>query len=95
MLSGYEIASVAANRIASARLPGIGAQDNVATLSAPHRGVDAWESSCITCGPHPWGYRPGASETMLEDIAAVPAFLASEDARWVTGSLIDSAGGLR
>ena len=30
-----------------------------------------------------------------DDIAAVAVFLASEDARWVTGSLIDAAGGLR
>jgi 3-oxoacyl-[acyl-carrier protein] reductase len=30
-----------------------------------------------------------------DDIAAVAAFLASDDSRWVTGSLIDAAGGLR
>ncbi len=30
-----------------------------------------------------------------DDIASVAAFLASDDARWVTGSLIDAAGGLR
>jgi 3-oxoacyl-[acyl-carrier protein] reductase len=30
-----------------------------------------------------------------DDIASVAAFLASDDARWVTGSLIDVAGGLR
>ncbi len=30
-----------------------------------------------------------------DDIAAVAVFLASDDSRWVTGSLIDAAGGLR
>jgi 3-oxoacyl-[acyl-carrier protein] reductase len=30
-----------------------------------------------------------------QDIATVVAFLASEDARWVTGSLIQAAGGMR
>jgi 3-oxoacyl-[acyl-carrier protein] reductase len=30
-----------------------------------------------------------------DDIASVAAFLASDDARWITGSLIDAAGGLR
>jgi 3-oxoacyl-[acyl-carrier protein] reductase len=30
-----------------------------------------------------------------EDIASVVAFLASDDARWITGSLIQAAGGLR
>jgi 3-oxoacyl-[acyl-carrier protein] reductase len=30
-----------------------------------------------------------------DDIASVAAFLASDEARWVTGSLIDAAGGLR
>lgn len=29
------------------------------------------------------------------DVATIVAFLASDDARWVTGSLIDAAGGLR
>lgn len=29
------------------------------------------------------------------DVAGVVAFLASEQARWVTGSLIDAAGGFR
>jgi 3-oxoacyl-[acyl-carrier protein] reductase len=30
-----------------------------------------------------------------EDIATVVAFLASDDARWVTGSLLQAAGGMR
>jgi 3-oxoacyl-[acyl-carrier protein] reductase len=30
-----------------------------------------------------------------EDIAAVVAFIASDDARWVTGSLLQAAGGMR
>jgi 3-oxoacyl-[acyl-carrier protein] reductase len=30
-----------------------------------------------------------------DDIAGVVAFLASDDARWVTGSLIQVAGGMR
>jgi 3-oxoacyl-[acyl-carrier protein] reductase len=30
-----------------------------------------------------------------EDIASLVAFLASEDARWITGSLIQAAGGMR
>ncbi len=30
-----------------------------------------------------------------DDIAAVAVFLASDDARWVSGSLLDAAGGLR
>lgn len=30
-----------------------------------------------------------------EDIAAVAAFLASEETHWVTGTLLDAAGGLR
>jgi 3-oxoacyl-[acyl-carrier protein] reductase len=30
-----------------------------------------------------------------QDIALVVAFLASDDARWVTGSLIQAAGGMR
>jgi 3-oxoacyl-[acyl-carrier protein] reductase len=30
-----------------------------------------------------------------QDIATVVAFLASDDARWVTGSLIQAAGGMR
>lgn len=30
-----------------------------------------------------------------DDVASVAAFLASDDARWVTGSLIEAAGGLR
>ena len=29
------------------------------------------------------------------DIAPVVAFLASDDARWITGSLLDAAGGMR
>ena len=42
-----------------------------------------------------------ASETLLgrigepEDIADVVAFLASEDARWITGQVIEASGGLR
>jgi 3-oxoacyl-[acyl-carrier protein] reductase len=30
-----------------------------------------------------------------DDVASVVAFLASDDARWVTGSLLQAAGGLR
>ena len=30
-----------------------------------------------------------------EDIADVVAFLASDDARWITGQFIDASGGLR
>jgi len=30
-----------------------------------------------------------------QDIALVVAFLASDDARWVTGSLIQAVGGMR
>ena len=30
-----------------------------------------------------------------DDIASIAAFLASDDARWITGSLIEAAGGLR
>jgi 3-oxoacyl-[acyl-carrier protein] reductase len=30
-----------------------------------------------------------------EEVAAIAAFLASEDSQWVTGSLIDAAGGMR
>ena len=30
-----------------------------------------------------------------DDIASVVAFLASDDARWITGSLVQAAGGLR
>ncbi len=30
-----------------------------------------------------------------DDVASVAAFLASDDARWITGSLIEAAGGLR
>jgi 3-oxoacyl-[acyl-carrier protein] reductase len=30
-----------------------------------------------------------------DDIATVVAFLASDDARWITGSLLQAAGGLR
>jgi len=30
-----------------------------------------------------------------DDVASVVAFLASDEARWVTGSLVDTAGGLR
>jgi 3-oxoacyl-[acyl-carrier protein] reductase len=30
-----------------------------------------------------------------EDIAAVAAFLASDDARWVTGAWLDASGGIR
>jgi 3-oxoacyl-[acyl-carrier protein] reductase len=30
-----------------------------------------------------------------EDIASVVAFLASDDARWITGSLLQAAGGMR
>jgi 3-oxoacyl-[acyl-carrier protein] reductase len=30
-----------------------------------------------------------------DDVATVVAFLASDDARWVTGSLLQVAGGLR
>jgi 3-oxoacyl-[acyl-carrier protein] reductase len=30
-----------------------------------------------------------------EDVAEIAAFLVSEEARWVTGSLIDAAGGWR
>jgi 3-oxoacyl-[acyl-carrier protein] reductase len=30
-----------------------------------------------------------------DDVATVVAFLASDDARWVTGSLLQAAGGMR
>ena len=30
-----------------------------------------------------------------DDVAAIVAFLASDEARWVAGSLIDAAGGYR
>jgi 3-oxoacyl-[acyl-carrier protein] reductase len=30
-----------------------------------------------------------------DDVASVVAFLASDDARWVTGSLLQAAGGMR
>jgi 3-oxoacyl-[acyl-carrier protein] reductase len=30
-----------------------------------------------------------------DDIASIAAFLASDDARWITGSLVEAAGGLR
>jgi 3-oxoacyl-[acyl-carrier protein] reductase len=30
-----------------------------------------------------------------EDISSVVAFLASDDARWITGSLLQAAGGMR
>jgi 3-oxoacyl-[acyl-carrier protein] reductase len=30
-----------------------------------------------------------------DDVASVVAFLASDDARWITGSLLQAAGGLR
>jgi 3-oxoacyl-[acyl-carrier protein] reductase len=30
-----------------------------------------------------------------DDIATVVAFLASDDARWITGSLLQAAGGMR
>jgi 3-oxoacyl-[acyl-carrier protein] reductase len=29
-----------------------------------------------------------------DDIASVAAFVASDDARWITGALIDASGGL-
>jgi 3-oxoacyl-[acyl-carrier protein] reductase len=49
----------------------------------------------------PQSARQIAAETILgrvgqpDDIAAVVAFLASDEARWITGQVIEASGGLR